>query len=447
MNKGLMHPTRIVPAGFLLAIALGTVTLMLPIATRSGESAGFLTALFTATSAICVTGLITVDTPTFWSPFGQVAIMLMIKIGGLGIMTAATLLGLAAGRRLSLSDRAVALTEHGHLNRAEAISLVKLVFVVSIAIEAIVALALWLRWWLGYGMAAGEAAWHGLFHAISAFNNAGFSTFSANLIDWQADAAILLPIMAAIVIGGIGFPVLHEVWARRNPDRRRRPWSLHSRLTLATTVVLLVMGTLLVLVAEWANPKTLGAMPFGTALLNAAFHSVSMRTAGFNAVDIAAFADPTLSINYVFMLIGGGSAGTAGGLKVTTFALLGFVVWSEVRGHAETTMFGRRVGSAVVRQALSIVLIAIGLIGMVTLIIDWIEPAIDFRYILFETISAFATVGLSAGITAQLSTPSQLLLVLLMFVGRVGTITFVTALALAPRSVHYRYPQEQPIVG
>lgn len=447
MNKGLSHPTRIVPAAFLAAIALGTLVLMLPIATTSGQSAGLLTALFTATSAICVTGLVTVDTPTFWSPFGQAAILVMIKVGGLGIMTAATLLGLVAGRRLSLSDRAIALTEHGHFNRAEAISLVKLVFVVSIAIEALVALALWLRWWLGHGMGVGEAAWHGLFHSISAFNNAGFSTFSSNLIGWQGDTAILAPIMAAIVIGGIGFPVLHELWVRRDPERRRRPWSLHSRLTLSTTAALLIAGTLLVLVAEWTNPRTLGSMTPGTALLNAAFHSVSMRTAGFNAVDIAAFADPTLSINYVFMLIGGGSAGTAGGLKVTTFALLGFVVWSEIRGHAETTMFGRRVSSAVVRQALSIVLIAIGLIGIVTLIIDWIEPAIDFRYILFETISAFATVGLSAGITAQLTEPSQLLLVLLMFVGRVGTITFATALALAPRSVHYRYPQEQPIVG
>lgn len=442
-----MHPTRIVPAAFLAAIAIGTALLMLPWATTSGQSAGFLTALFTATSAICVTGLITVDTPTFWSPFGQAAILVMIQIGGLGIMTAATLLGLVAGRRLSLSDRAVALTEHGHFNRAEAVSLIKLVFVVSIAIEALVALALGLRWWLGHGMGAGEAAWHGLFHAVSAFNNAGFSTFSANLIDWQGDAAILVPIMAAIVIGGIGFPVLHEVWARRDPDRRRRPWSLHSRLTLATTAVLLVAGTGLVLVAEWANPRTLGPLSPASAVLNAAFHSVSMRTAGFNTVDIAALADPTLSITYALMLIGGGSAGTAGGLKVTTFALLGFVVWSEVRGHAETTMFGRRVGSAVVRQALSIVLIAIGLIGMVTQVIDWIEPTIDFRFILFETISAFATVGLSAGITAQLSTPSLLLLILLMFVGRVGTITFATALALAPRSVHYRYPQEQPIVG
>ncbi|MET1755867.1 potassium transporter TrkG [Novosphingobium sp. RD2P27] len=445
--KWLRHPTRVVPAAFLAAIALGTVVLMLPFAAASGQRADFFTAVFTATSSICVTGLIIVDTPTFWSPFGQAAILMMIQIGGLGIMTGATLLGLISGKRMSLSRRAIALTEHGHLNRAEAASLIWLVFIVSIAIEAVVTLVLWLRWWLGHGMSAGAAAWHALFHSVSAFNNAGFSSFSDSLISWQADGLILGPIMAAIIIGGIGFPVLHEFWSRREPVRRQKPWSLHSRITLTVTAALLVGGTLLMLAAEWANSATFGAMPVGERLLNAAFHSVSMRTAGFNAVDVGAFADQSLSINYLFMMIGGGSAGTAGGLKVTTFALLGFVVWSEIRGHHETSIFSRRVGAAVVRQALSIALIAIALIGMVTLSIEWIEPEIDFRFILFETISAFATVGLSTGITASLSPPSQLLLVLLMFVGRVGTITFATALALAPRTLKYRYPEEQPIVG
>lgn len=438
---------RVVPAAFLLATAIGTIVLMLPAATASGTSAGFVTALFTATSAICVPGLVTVDTPTFWSGFGQVAILAMFQIGGLGIMTAATLLGLAAGRKLSLNSQAIALAEHSHLNRGEARSLMWLVLTVSLALEAIVALALWLRWWLGRGMDSGDAAWHAVFHSVSAFNNAGFSTFSDSLISWNDDALILGPIMLAIIVGGIGFPVLHEVWVRRKPGRRKRPWSLHSRLTIYTTAFLLVSGTVLMAAAEWLNPGTFGTMNTATRLLNAAFHSVTMRTAGFNAIDMTVLADQSLSINYLFMIIGGGSAGTAGGLKVTTFALLGFVVWSEIRGRADTTAFGRRIGAPVVRQALSVVLIAIGLIGIATMAIDWIEPDLDFRLILFETISAFATVGLSTGITAALSTPSLLLLVLLMFVGRVGTITFATALALAPRTVQYRFPEEQPMVG
>lgn len=441
------HPTRIVPMAFLAAIGLGTLVLMLPFATSNGRGADLVTALFTATSAICVTGLITADTPTYWSGFGQAAILLMIQIGGLGIMTAATLLGLLAGRRLSLSSRAVALTEHGHLNRAEAASLLKLIFTVSIAIEAVIAITLWLRWWIGHGMAPAEAAWHALFHAISAFNNAGFSTFSDSLIGWQSDGAILLPIMTAIVIGGIGFPVLHEVWSRREPLRRKRPWSLHSRLTLATTLILLVSGTMLMLISEWSNPATFNTMGPGEKLLNAAFHSVSMRTAGFNAIDIGAIANSSYLVNFLFMMVGGGSAGTAGGLKVTTFALLGYVVWSEIRGHADTNLFGRRVGTALVRQALAVVLLAIAMIGMASFALTWLEPAIAPHKLLFEAISAFATVGLSANITAQLSIPSQLVLILLMFVGRVGTITFATALALASRSNHYRYPEEQPIVG
>lgn len=441
------HPTRIVPLAFLAAIALGTLVLMLPFATTDGRGADLMTALFTATSAICVTGLIVVDTPSYWTGTGQAAILLMIKLGGLGIMTAATLLGLVAGRRLSLSSRAVALTEHGHLNRAEAASLLKLIFVVSIAIEAVIALVLWLRWCIGHGMPPGEAAWHAVFHAISAFNNAGFSTFSDSLIGWQGDGAILLPIMTAIIIGGIGFPVLHEVWTRRDPARRLRPWSLHSRLTISTTLILLAGGTVLMLAAEWSNPATFGGMTPGERLLGAAFHSVSMRTAGFNAIDIGAISNPSYLTNYLFMMIGGGSAGTAGGLKVTTFALLGYVVWSEIRGHADTNLFGRRAGSAVVRQALSVVLLAIALIGLAGFALTWLEPAIAPHKLLFEAISAFATVGLSANITALLSTPSQLILVLLMFVGRVGTITFATALALAARSNHFRYPEEQPIVG
>lgn len=232
--KGLDHPTRVVPAAFLAAIIIGTAVLMLPVATVSGRSAGFVTAFFTATSAICVTGLITVDTPTFWSPFGQAAIMLQFQIGGLGIMTAATLLGLVAGRRMSFSGRAIALTEHGHVNRA-AVSLVRLVSIVSIAFEALIAVALWLRWRLGHGMDAGDAAWHALFHAMSAFNNAGFSTFSDSLMSWQADPLILGPVMVAIILGGIGFPVLHEVWSRRNRRQRHKPWPLASSMDFAET--------------------------------------------------------------------------------------------------------------------------------------------------------------------------------------------------------------------
>ena len=443
MSKSLFKPVRIVTLAFLAAIALGTTALMLPMMTLDGEGAPFLTALFIATSAICVTGLSTVDTPNFWSQGGMVTILILIKLGGLGIMTVATLLGLLAGRGMSLSTRAITHAERGRMQGDDARAVLKLVIKVSFVMEAAVALLLWPRFALGYDMGWGEAAWTAVFHSISAFNNAGFSTFSDSLIGFNMDGFILLPIMAAIIVGGIGFPVLHELKGRwRNPSMR--PWTLHSKLTLATTAGLLLGGFTLMLVTEWHG--VLGAMNGPAKVLNAAFHTVTLRTAGFNSLDMAGFSDSALLFQYGLMLIGGGSAGTAGGIKVTTFALLGYVVWSEMRGDRDTNVMGRRVGGQVIRQALSVVLIALAIIAAATMMLSGLEN-IDVKHLAYEAISAFATVGLSTGITAQLSAPSQVIIILLMFIGRIGSISFATALALKASRNHYRLPEEQPIVG
>ena len=443
MSKSLFKPVRIVTLAFLAAIALGTTALMLPMMTLDGEGAPFLTALFIATSAICVTGLSTVDTPNFWSQGGMVTILILIKLGGLGIMTVATLLGLLAGRGMSLSTRAITHAERGRMQGDDARAVLKLVIKVSFVMEAAVALLLWPRFALGYDMGWGEAAWTAVFHSISAFNNAGFSTFSDSLIGFNMDGFILLPIMAAIIVGGIGLPVLHELKGRwRNPSMR--PWTLHSKLTLATTAGLLLGGFTLMLVTEWHG--VLGAMNGPAKVLNAAFHTVTLRTAGFNSLDMAGFSDSALLFQYGLMLIGGGSAGTAGGIKVTTFALLGYVVWSEMRGDRDTNVMGRRVGGQVIRQALSVVLIALAIIAAATMMLSGLEN-IDVKHLAYEAISAFATVGLSTGITAQLSAPSQVIIILLMFIGRIGSISFATALALKASRNHYRLPEEQPIVG
>jgi trk system potassium uptake protein len=443
MWKTLFKPVRIVTLAFLAAIAVGTLALMLPVMTVDGEGAPFLTALFIATSAICVTGLSTVDTPNFWSTGGMVTILILIKLGGLGIMTVATLLGLLAGRGMSLSTRAITHAERGRMQGDDARAVLKLVIKISFALEALVALFLWPRFALGYDMGWGEAAWTAVFHSVSAFNNAGFSTFSDSLIGFAHDGFILIPIMAAIIVGGIGFPVLHEMkgrWSRPSP----RPWTLHSKLTLATTAGLLLGGFALMLATEWHG--VLGGMNVPAKALNAAFHSVSLRTAGFNAVDMTGFSDSALLFQYGMMLIGGGSAGTAGGIKVTTFALLGYVVWSEMRGDNDTNIMGRRVGHGVIRQALSVVLIALAIITAATMLLSTLE-AIEVKHLAYEAISAFATVGLSTGITAQLSAPSQIIIIVLMFIGRIGSISFATALALRASRHQYRLPQEQPIVG
>jgi trk system potassium uptake protein TrkH len=439
----LRNPIRLVPSVFALAIAFGTLLLSLPFATADGTSAPFLTALFTATSAVAVTGLVVVDTGSFWSPFGQVAILLMFQIGGLGIMTAATLFGLIAGRGFGLHDHITTQVERGRLERGDAVSVLKLVFAITIVVEAVVAAILTARMMLYYDMGLGAAIWHGVFHAVSAFNNAGFSTHADSVMGYQSDPVILIPIMLAVIVAALGFPVMQDLRDKRFDWRR---WSLHSKVTVYGTLALLALGFVAILAMEWSNGETLGPMGVGEKLLNAAFHSVMPRTAGFNSLDVGAFHDQTLMMNYLLMFIGGGSAGTAGGIKVTTFIVLFAIVLSEVLGRRDAGLFNRRFGSEVERQALTVTVLAASLIFAATIYITTITD-LPLPEILFECISAFATVGLSTGITADLPPSAQVVIVLLMFIGRVGTITVATALAVGRTPRPYRFPKENLIVG
>jgi trk system potassium uptake protein TrkH len=442
-QRGIRHPARLVPTAFLVAILIGTALLMLPMARAGPGGAPLLTALFTATSAVCVTGLTVVDTPAYWSPFGLAAILALFQIGGFGIMTGATLLGMLAGRRLRLSARLVANAERGSLDTADMLGVLRLILIVTLVIE--LAVAAWLTAVLryGHGLAWPEALWTGVFHSVSAFTNAGFSTWSDSLIGFRSDAWILVPVMLAILAGALGFPVVNEL--RRAP-LKPSAWSLHSKITLLGSAILLAAGFVAMLAAEWTNPATMGPMAVGDKMLNAAFHSVTPRSGGLNTLDVGAFRMETLAVNYVLMFIGGGSAGTAGGIKVTTFFLLGLVVWSEIRGERDVAIFGRRIGTHVERQALTVVLLAIGLVGTATLAVLALTH-FPFHDVMFETISAFATVGLSTGITPDLPPAAQLVIIMLMFVGRVGSITVATALALGGGHRPYRYPEERPIVG
>jgi len=442
-RHGIRHPARLVPLAFLAVIVLGTALLALPVSRAGDGAAPLLTALFTSTSAVCVTGLIIEDTPVYWSMFGQWVILALFQIGGFGIMTGATLLGLLVSRRLRLGTRLIAQAETRSLGMGDVVAVLKLIITVTIAVEMLVATWLALHLHLSYGEPWATAAWNGLFQAVSAFNNAGFSTYSDSLMGFQTDAFFIVPLMLAIVLGGLGFPVLHEL--RREPMRWTR-WSVHTKLTLCGTALLIVVGTLAIALYEWSNPATMGPLVFESKLLGALFHSISARTAGFNTVDVGQMRPETLAVNYVLMFIGGGSAGTAGGIKVTTFFLLGLMVWAEVRGARDTTAFNRSINHDVQRQALTVVLLGTMAIAMATLALMSLTN-FPLSVLLFEVISAFATVGLSTGITAELPGAGQLILVGLMFVGRVGTITVATALALRGRHVNYRYPQERPIVG
>jgi trk system potassium uptake protein len=439
---GLKHPARLVPLAFLAMIALGTALLMLPAATTGPGGAPFLTALFTATSAVCVTGLVVVDTPTYWSTFGQIAIMGLFQAGGFGIMTGATLLALLVAGRLNLGTRLVAHAET-RTGLGNVTGVIKVAVVATLVVELATAAALTLRLRAGYGMGWGESAWHGLFQAVSAFNNAGFSTWSDSLTRFAADPVFILPVALAVLVGGLGFPVMYEL--RRHGFAFPR-WSLHTKITMVGSGVLIVAGALGIGLYEWRNPETLGALDLTGKLTSTMFHAAASRTAGFNTIDMGATTIETQAINWALMFIGGGSASTAGGIRVTTFFLLGFAVWAEVAGNRDTVAFGRRVPEQSLRLAVAVVLMALSLLAVGTLALLSVT---DFALqdVLFEAISAAFTVGLSTGITGQMPPAGQGILVALMFLGRVGLVTVATALALRGHHRLYRYPEERPIVG
>jgi trk system potassium uptake protein TrkH len=290
----------------------------------------------------------------------------------------------------------------------------------------------------------GQAAWQGIFHSISAFNNAGFSTWGDSVMRFVGDAAVLGPLMLAIIVGGLGFPVLHELMVERG--RRRPIWSMHTVLTVWGSVALILAGTLIIFITEMDNPKTLGPLGWMTKGLVALFTSVSARTAGFNAIDIGGLTNESLALHFALMFIGGGSAGTAGGVKVTTFFVLVLVVWNEIRGHQDVEFRGRRIASSVQRQALTVVALGAATIALAMLLILPLT-ALPYEKVLFEVVSAFATVGLSTGITAELAPAAQFILIALMFIGRVGVVTLAVAIATNQLRRNYRYPEEKPIVG
>lgn len=439
----LAHPARVIPLTFLLAIALGTALLMLPAAKAGEGGAPFMTALFTATSAVCITGLIVVDTASYWSPFGQVVIFGLFQIGGFGIMTGATLLGLLISRRLRLSQRRIVQAETRSLTPADVRGVLWVLLLVTLSVELVVTGVLTLRFRLSYGEPWGIALWHGLFHAASAFNNAGFSLYPDSLMRFALDPVVLLPVMLAVILGGIGFPVIHEL---RQEWRTPGLWSIHAKITLFGTAILLPLGFAGIAILEWNNGRTLGDLPAWGRALGALFHSVMTRSGGFNSFDTGALRAESLLLSDMLMFVGGGSAGTAGGIKITTFFLLGFVVWSEIRGHSEASAFRRSISPEVQRQALTITLLAAMLVSLSTLALLSLTP-FPLDRVLFEVLSAAATVGLSTGITDDLPPSGQLILVGLMFVGRVSTITLAAGLALRTRKRLYRFPEERPIVG
>ena len=451
-----VHPARTVARVFGLAILVGTFLLSLPISRTSNTFGGFLEAAFTSVSAVCVTGLSTVDVSTYWTPFGHLMILLMIKLGGFGIVTFAVFLGILLARRIGLNSRMVGSAEMPGLDQGNPRRLIWKIFIVTSSFEFIISTAVALRLWLGYGYELGDAVWYGVFHSISAFNNAGFALYADSLIGFAGDGWMLMPLNLAVILGGLGFPVLFEL-GRRIIGRvkasqiggvieSRLHWTLSTRLVLWSTLILLVFGTVYFAVIEWNNPATIGQMGIIEKLLNSFTQSVMPRTAGFNSVNIGEVYPATLMGMDVMMFIGGGSASTAGGIKLTTAAVLIFIVWTEIRGETAVNVGSRRLPRSIQRQALTIISLASLAVITATILIS-ITTDFTTDQIFFEVVSAFGTVGLSTGITPQMPVFGQIILMALMFGGRLGLVVVATALAVRQTKVHFEYPKERPLIG
>jgi trk system potassium uptake protein TrkH len=432
-----------VVAAYGIAIAAGTALLAIPVARRGPGGAGLVEALFTATTSISLTGLTVVDTGTYWSGFGQAVILGLLQVGGLGIMTLTSVLALLLARRLGVQARLNVAAEARTIGVGDVRRVLLGVAATSLVIEAAVSLVLTLRFAGGYGEPFPRALWLGVWHGVEAFNNGGVSLYPDSLMGFAADPWLLLPIDLAVILGGVGFPVLFQL---RRDLRVPRLWTMNTRLVLAGTGVLLGLGTLVLTVQEWQNERTLGPLGFGGKLLAGFTTAVMPRSGGFNVVDTGELRPGSWLVTDVLMFIGAGPAGTGGGIKVTTFLVLFFVIYAEARGEGAVNVFGKRLPRSVHRQATAVALLSVAGVIVPTLVL---LPLTRFTLdqVLFEVISAFATVGLSTGITADLPTAGQLILVALMFIGRLGPVTLASALALRRRRQLYDLPKERPVIG
>lgn len=438
-----LSPTKVIALSFFVAIVIGTVLLWLPWSHAPGQRITLLDALFTATSALCVTGLVVVDTETAWSPLGRVLIMLLIQVGGLGIVTLSTLVALVLGRRIGFQERLRAAAQVSALGTGGVLRLVRTILLISLGFETLGAALLYPTFANLHG--PGQGLFYAFFHSVSAFNNAGFALYSDSLIRFVDDPVVTLVLSALFIFGGLGFIVHLNVWAKLRGGRRF-PLTLHSRVVLLTTLLLCIFGTVMVLALEWNNPRTLQPLPWHGKLLTGFFQGVTPRTAGFNSLDYTLLHESTLLVTMLLMLVGGSPASTAGGIKTVTFFVLVASAWSMVRGRGELSAFGRRVSVETVVKAGSVALLSTAII-MIALFLLSVSESLPLLKVMFEAFSAFGTVGLSLNATFELTDPGRLIIVLLMYLGRIGPLTLALALVQSPREARLKYPDEGVLIG
>ena len=452
MHKAKMgiKPINVLPLEFIVVILTGALLLMLPFSSKSGASLTFIDALFTATSATCVTGLVVADTGTYFSMFGQIVILLLIQIGGLGLMTISMILFSFTGRKISLHDRMSMAEGLGESRLQGVVRLTRGALLVTGIIELIGAILLTFRFVPTYGILKG--VWFSVFHSVSAFCNAGFDLIGGyrSFTGYSHDPYMMFVIMGLIVAGGLGFGVILNMRHTRDMRRLR----LHSKLVLTGTVFLILLGTLAFLWIEYDNPNTIGNMNLFDKIINSMFQSVTLRTAGFNTIDQLTLHDASKGVGILLMLVGGGPAGTAGGLKITTVFTLLLAARAYIRGQFETEAFGRTIPLEQVRRALTITLLGgLFLFGMATMLSfseqDMPAGSLGLLNQLYEATSAFCTVGVSTGVTLATSNVTRVILIMLMYAGRVGLITVAVSLveSTARKEPVLHYPQEEILIG
>ena len=435
-----LNPPRVLALGFGILILIGALLLNLPIASQDGESIGFINSLFTSASAVCVTGLVVVNTAEHWTLFGQVVIISLIQMGGLGIMTMATIVAMLMGKKITLKERLIIKEQLNQGTMSGLVRLTRYVIFSTFLIEFIGAILLSFRFIPQYGMAKG--IWFSTFHSISAFCNAGFDIMGNSIVPYVGDFLVNFTIASLIIIGGLGFTVYIDISQKKSFKKLH----LHSKLVIVITLILILMGMFLILLVERDNPDTLANLSTGDKFLAAFFQSVIARTAGFNSVDISKLYDTSIFILIILMFIGGSPGSTAGGIKTTTFGTMILTTIAVVRGNKDISVFNRRISQDIINRSLAILTIGLTLVITVSLVLTLTESA-NFLDLLFETTSAFGTVGLTRGLSPNLSDMGKIIISITMYLGRVGPLTMAFAFSQKQKQPLYKYCEGNIIVG
>lgn len=440
-------PVQIIAIGFALTILIGALLLRLPIATVEGVRTPFIDCLFTSTSAVCVTGLVTVDTGTYWSYFGKTIIIILIQVGGLGFMSFATLLSLIIGKKITLKERLIIRESFNSNSLQGIVKLAKYILVFTFSIEFLGAVLLSFQFIPQFGV--GKGIYYSIFHAISAFCNAGFDLMGdySSLTSYTSNTLVILTISSLIVIGGLGFYVWNEVYNYR----RIRRLSLHTKLVILITSFLIIFGTIMFFIFETFGNGVLKGLPFKEKVLASLFASISPRTAGFNSIDMTQMTMASILLTILLMFIGGSPGSTAGGIKTSTAGVLALTVISVIRGRDDAELFKRRINKETVYKAFAVVVVGVGIVFLATIILTITESAsgLPFEYYLFESTSAFGTVGLTLGLTQKLTSIGKIVVALTMYAGRVGPLTIIIALAVRKQGMNnsVKYPEDKILVG